>query len=230
MNSMNLKTRYNLFIARRHLGPSRGFKKDLWTKLSDRADALYPQPLSARRSLARLRYAAVMASVVLAAFGGTGVYAYTSPQVYEGTPLYPVKMAIERVAEKTVVTPAARLRFNLKQVERREAENKIMAVKKVNTVRLEKARARVEKLEDQVANQTEKTPVPLKIDAKSEQKLKAVLIRRANRLNASTTVPVVIPGKINKNVILPINKGRTNRTEDLPAGPPRPSVSEASRQ
>lgn len=63
-----------------------------------------------------------LASLVLFFTLGTGVYAYESPEVTEGHPLYFVKSGLESVRERVARSPEARAQFHAEMMERRLAE------------------------------------------------------------------------------------------------------------
>ena len=141
---MSLKTRYNLWKTRKSLGPEAGFRSDLWKKLDARwagqykTDYLWYQTLFFKR--------AVAVAIVVFAMGGfvTGAYAYASPDVTAGTPLYPIKQQMEKVEEKLQLTPEAKAKFYLKQMDRREAE---AAVIKSRGQKLEQAENQIKQAE-----------------------------------------------------------------------------------
>jgi hypothetical protein len=71
------------------------------------------------------RYAVVTAVlIVLLGGGGVGVgsYAYASDEVTEGTPLYPIKIGLEKIEEMMPRAPEDVPKFQLKQARRRLAE------------------------------------------------------------------------------------------------------------
>lgn len=77
------------------------------------------------RSVARrsFRFALVGITSVALVFGmGTGVYAYASPDVSEGTALYPIKRGIETVEQTLATTPEARAAFHVRMMGRRMRE------------------------------------------------------------------------------------------------------------
>lgn len=63
-----------------------------------------------------------LASLVLFFTVGTGVYAYESPEVSEGHPLYFVKLGFESLRERTALSPESRAEFHAEMMERRLAE------------------------------------------------------------------------------------------------------------
>ena len=124
---MNLKTRYNLYTMKKSLSPSSVFKASLHKKLDTAWKAQYGKiPWYQRIGWYQ---AGAFAVVVLLLVGGGGAYAYSSPEITEGSTLYPLKQAIETVEEVTRVTPEAKAEFYLKKIERREAEKEILQKK-----------------------------------------------------------------------------------------------------
>lgn len=124
---MNLKTRYNLHAMKKSLNPSSTFKDSLHSKLGAAWEARYGKT-PWYRSVGWYQ-AGAFAVVVLLLVGGGGAYAYSSPEITEGSALYPIKQAIETVEEVTKITPEAKAEFYLKKIERREAEKEILQKK-----------------------------------------------------------------------------------------------------
>ncbi len=62
------------------------------------------------------------AAIILLIFGTSSVYAYTSDTVIPGNPLYPLKLAVEKVEKVTAITPAAQVAVNEKLSDRRLKE------------------------------------------------------------------------------------------------------------
>lgn len=120
---MSWKLSYNLFRLRQKAGPTKQFRSALRYKLSEHYDSLYPVSKAFAWRLMVMRYG-VMAVVVLlvAASIGTGAYAYDNPGVNEASLLYPVKKTIEKVQGKLVQGSVAKANFQLKQMQRRQAE------------------------------------------------------------------------------------------------------------
>lgn len=165
---MNLITRWNLWRAEQKLNPRAVFRRALKNRLLTVWESHYgrvPEPWL-------VHYAKAFTVGLIVVFTGTtSAYAYTSPQVTDGTILYPVKRAIERVEEKTKTTPEAKAAFYLKQIDRREAEKTILAhqqkrVKKVE-VEIEKNEESLATAEQRIATST--SPV---IKARAQKRLK----------------------------------------------------------
>ncbi len=117
---MSLKTRLQLRKVKKQFSPSTQFKRELSRKLDSVWKVRYGKPAWYQSGL--LYKVGAFAVVLLILAGGGGAYAYSSPTVTEGNPLYPVKKAIEKVEEITKVTPEAKVKFYLKTIARREAE------------------------------------------------------------------------------------------------------------
>ncbi len=119
---MKLRHYYHWYKLRQRSAPDRQFKRALWQKL----DQAYARELAP--SVSRLRYRVWRLSIAmttgLIAVGsvGTAAYAYNSPTVTEGSPLYTIKRNIEKIEEKLQRTPAQKVAFDLKKIQRREAE------------------------------------------------------------------------------------------------------------
>ena len=117
---MQLKTRLKFLQIKKQLSPSKDFKHVLERKLSKAWDEQYKTVPWYRVRV--LYVGSALVALVIILIGGGATYAYTSPEVTEGTVLYPVKKAMERVEEATKFTPEAKAKFILKTIERREAE------------------------------------------------------------------------------------------------------------
>lgn len=127
---MNLKQRYNLWKVKRFANPSNVFKRGLQKKLETSWNDKYAMRIYWFQTRIFKFTAAGMIAVILAGSFGTGTYAYYSPEVTEGSVLYPVKSTIEKIEEKTKRNPEAQAKFYLKQMEKREAEKKRLEEKK----------------------------------------------------------------------------------------------------
>lgn len=105
---------------REESGASKEFKDALWLKLSSKIESHTPVVVASWR-----RFALVGITSFVIIFGiGTGVYAYESPKVVEGHPLYFIKNNIEQVQERTAITPVMRERLKKRMIERRMREER----------------------------------------------------------------------------------------------------------
>jgi hypothetical protein len=103
-----------------------------------------------------LKYASVMAVVIVLLGGGgvgVGTYAYASDEVTEGTPLYPIKIGLEKIEEMLPRPPEDVPKFQLKQARRRLAEADIIAERlekqaQMQTIEQEAFRKTFESCED----------------------------------------------------------------------------------
>ncbi len=140
--------RYNLWRLKRVLSPPAVFKKQLWLTLSAQIKKREKAPLHwYTYAWARFRIAIVSALVAATTFG-TSMYAYASPDVTEGTVLYPVKHTLEKVEEKlTPKTPEAQAKLILKKIQRREAEKVVMERRQINVKSIEK---KIERLDNEL--------------------------------------------------------------------------------
>ncbi len=125
---MDLKTRYNLWKLKRAANPSVAFKATLRKNLNIAWNAKYGGKMPWYQT-GMARVATSFAMVTLLLSGGGGVYAYTSPEVTEGSALYSVKQVIETVEEITKITPEAKAKFYIKKISRREAEREVLEKK-----------------------------------------------------------------------------------------------------
>lgn len=97
--------------------PSKQFEKKLWMRL----DAELPRPLI-RHKIKRLMNVPAIATAAVLLLGGTGSYAYASPNVVPDSPLYGVKAGIENVEEGLKFSPEAKAKFHARMAERRGKE------------------------------------------------------------------------------------------------------------
>lgn len=96
--------------------PRRAFKHALWSRLSSAYDGEYP----VHDQRLHWRLALTPVAVVVLLFGmGTGTYAYASPAVGEGHPLFGMKRGLEQLGGQFQLTPEARERYQEWQTERR---------------------------------------------------------------------------------------------------------------
>ncbi len=135
--------RYNAWKIKKDVKPTARFRAALSKKLSAAWLNSYPRLSWYKVHITQIISASI-AGIVLAGSVGTGAYAYTSPDVTEGHPLYPLKQTIEKVEEKTQSSPEAKAQFYLKQLARREAEKKVLERKQKQTQKLEDQMDRVE--------------------------------------------------------------------------------------
>ncbi len=127
---------YQFWKMKRSLSPSSAFKKELLQHLGKSFENVaLPVVFWYQTTFWRYSVAGFLGVVIM---GSTGVYAYASPNVSEGTVLYPLKEQIENIEEKLQTTPEKKAKFYLKKVERREAELKVLSAKKTanyNTIK-----------------------------------------------------------------------------------------------
>jgi len=97
---------------RRETTPSRAFE-----------DALLRRIAGAPVSRPVFRFVGVGAAAIILFFSlGTGVYAYGSPDVLDGHPLYFIKQGLERAEGRFATTAETRARFHARMTERRMEE------------------------------------------------------------------------------------------------------------
>lgn len=169
---MKLRLFYNLKKEQRVLSARPEFKKDLWNKLEARLDVSAPLPWYRRPALEIAMAGGMLGFIFL----GTGVYAYTSPYVTEGTPLYPVKIGLENIEEKTKLTTESKVEFYLKKAERRDEEKVVIIKKQPATVASSTAPVKQKEIQ--------KTPVQKTEQAISQLETKLEKIKA--KLNTST--------------------------------------------
>ena len=140
---------YKLWKEKNALKPSRAFRSALWKKLDSAwQDAFQPKTLWYQIPVFKYSLVALAVLIVVGS-SGVGAYAYNSSEVTEGTVFYPVKRAIERVEEKVVERrkPEVQARFYLKQIERREAEEKVMVKRGRVAEQIQKVEEKIERTE-----------------------------------------------------------------------------------
>lgn len=154
---MNLKQRYNLWKVKRSVSASGVFKRELQKKLIIAWNDKYTVKNYWFQTRIFKFTAAGMIAMLLAGSFGTGAYAYYSPEVTEGSMLYPVKNTIEKIEEKTKRNPEAQAKFYLKQLQRREAEKKRLEEKNKVVenldVQIEKIGEKLEQVNTKLQNQ-----------------------------------------------------------------------------
>lgn len=124
------------------------------------SDALLKKIVGVPQPRPVFRFATVgIASLVLVFGMGTGVYAYESPDVIEGHPLYFVKEKLERMEEKMAPTSEARAEFHAKMYNRRmnEAERLATQSDKISGV-LESAAIELDQSVEELSTETEEMP------------------------------------------------------------------------
>lgn len=143
---------YKLWKEKKALHPSREFKSALWKKLDNAWQKEY-QTKVFWYQMPAFRYSmAVLAVLVFISTTGIGAYAYNSPEVTEGTRLYGIKKAIEKVEEKVAErrAPESQAKFYLKQIERREAEKQVVERRMAHEVQLQKTEEKIDRTEKQL--------------------------------------------------------------------------------
>lgn len=103
--------------------PSPGFKRSLEARLMSEIGCNPTVSMSWKLAFS------MVTAVMVVAVSGTGVYAYSSPDVLPDTPLYGVRLALENVEEKIAVLPDWRAKVIVKHLKRRIQENEIMKQK-----------------------------------------------------------------------------------------------------
>lgn len=120
---------YILHQLRKKAAPTMEFRSALFYKLSERYDALYQNQnvlLENRSRILILRYAAAALSIILVLSISTGVYAYNSPQVNESSPLYKIKIGMEKIEKRIARNPEKKASVALKQMQKRKQEIKVL--------------------------------------------------------------------------------------------------------
>lgn len=113
--------------------PNAKFKRVLLVQLSGEYDRLYPGSWFSWNRVVAIP----MATMLIFVTTGTGVYAYSSPEVTDGTKLYPVKQGIELIEKRLHFGPESEAQFRAKMMERRIQEGEVMIQK--NCIKPEQA-------------------------------------------------------------------------------------------
>lgn len=131
----------------------------------------------------------VMAGILGFTAIGTGAYAYSNPEITEGTTLYPVKQAIEKVEERIKITQEGKAKFYIKKMERREAEREVLEIRSedeiinitTTTVKIEK-KEKIKKTDSEI-DKVEKELVKMKseLDEERDKKLKEKIEERLKK-------------------------------------------------
>ncbi len=142
----------------RKAGPTRAFQDELFLRL-------VPKPVVSYRQHA-FRFAAVGMASLLVVFGtGTSVYAYDSPDVSDGHPLYPIKQGIERIEERFAANSEQRAEFHARMMGRRMAEAE----------RLDGAKEQITRILESAAAELDLSVDELKGDLRDPEKRKELL-------------------------------------------------------
>lgn len=176
---MNLKLYYQLWKTRRQLSPSSSFKRTLGGKLDAMWNERYETtaPVYGARFL-KWSFAVVAAAVFMGGLS-TGAYAYTSPEVTEGHPLYPLKRKIEAAEGKLYRAPERKARFEARQAERRKAEAAVARRRAEQAEKqLREVRERRLEIEQKLKTDTEK---PVSADVQKELEKQKQRLEKAER-------------------------------------------------
>jgi len=197
---MNYKILYNLWRTKESATPSRQFKRALWQKL-EQDFSLAPKINSAP---VWLKWSLIgVASLLIVASFGTGVYAYNSSEVTEGTFLYPIKQKLEQAEEVVKTAPEVQAQFLIKKIARREAEKIVMekrgqATEKLDR-RIEKTIEQLEKADEilqkmEVKQELKNKKIRPQVQAVLEKRLEMKIDKTINKINSQ-----IVPGKKQKS-------------------------------
>ena len=140
--------------------PSRAFRNELYLRI-------VPKPVVSYRQHAFRFAVAGMASLLVVLGTGTSVYAYDSPTVSDGHPLYSIKQGIERIEERFAATPEMRAEFHAKMMERRMAEAE----------RLDESKEQIPQILESAAAELDLSVDELKSDLRDPKERKELLDR-----------------------------------------------------
>lgn len=181
-----------MWKMRQSLSPDKAFKAALLKKLNTRLDAAYNVKYVWYQTV-WFKHAAGFAVVIFVVTSlGTGAYAYSSPQVTEGSVLYSIKKNLENIEGKVKITPEAKARFYLKTIERREKEKDVLEKENVELKNIEKVNQTIEKTEDKLFEEANKIVEKLELegedkddeDVKLRQEVKARVRARLQKIEA----------------------------------------------
>ncbi|MBI4257307.1 hypothetical protein HY626_04610 [Candidatus Uhrbacteria bacterium] len=166
--------------AKQSSAPAKAFRGRLLSELSLAYDQEYGCP---QRRPFLIQFAGVSFASLVLFFGmGAGVYAYESPQVTEGHPLYFVKSGLESIQGGFARSPEARAQFHAEMMERRLAEGEYQLPHRPD---------RVPPSLDEAAEQFEQTISALDEGVKDEMRKKLIeslSLHRARYLELSVRV------------------------------------------
>lgn len=111
-----LKIRLTLWNLHRRAAPRRGFERALLARIEGRPAGVFSFQMFALQRLA------VPLGVLVLSLVATSTYAYTSPNVAAGHPLYRFKRKFEGYQEQLSRSPESRAKFYVQKAERRLAE------------------------------------------------------------------------------------------------------------
>ncbi|MBI2444114.1 MAG: hypothetical protein HYV42_02660 [Candidatus Magasanikbacteria bacterium] len=193
---MSWRVRYYLWQERRRLAPRPRFQRALKERLAVVARERYGERPRWRWRYRLVRLASgALAGVIGVASVSTGAYAYVSPEVTPASALYPVKHALERVAERWPRSDEKQARFYARQLERREAEAQVAAMRGESSERIAE---RIEQIEQRLVAIAEKLaatqkPLPVPARVRLERKQER-LEKKYQQLLDRQSGPVSIPG------------------------------------
>ncbi len=176
--------------------PSRAFTSALLSKL---------EPVASYRQHA-FRFATAGMAAVLVIFGtGTSVYAYSSPDVSDGHPLYPIKHGMEQLQERFAATSDQRAEFHADMMQRRMAEAE----------RLDQTKEQIPKILESAASELDLSVNELKADLRDPEQRKEVIDRLSETNERYADVLSRVPKAMDRPEM-------TGRPDGLRREPPSP--------
>lgn len=187
----------------REAGPSTAFKDELFLRL-------VPKPAVSYRQHA-FRFAAVgMASLLVVLGGGTSAYAYSSDEVSDGHPLYPIKHGIEQIEGRFAATPEQRAEFHARMMQRRVSEAE----------RLDQSKDQIPKILESAAAELDLSVDELKDDLRDPEQRKELLDQLSETNERYAEVLSRVPK--GKHRPPPPPEGMRMRVQQMREGPPQP--------
>lgn len=136
--------------------PGRQFKRELWVKLDQGFNCVYPTAIVSWRRIIAIPVASFCLVIVM----GTGTYAYASPNVAEGDALFTIKRGLESVESRFHPSEEAQEKYERRIIRRRIQEGEILRNK------LQRIRVRID---ESGLPAEEKVELLLKLDLNIER-------------------------------------------------------------
>jgi len=182
----------------RKANPTRAFKNELYLRI-------VPKPIVSYRQHA-FRFAAAGIASLLVVFGtGTSVYAYSSPDVSDGHPLYPIKHGIEQIQERLALNPNQRAAFHADMMQRRMAEAE----------RLDQTKEEIPKILESAAAELDLSVGELKADLRDPEQRNEVIDKLSETNERYADVLSRVPKAMDRPEM-------TGRPDGLRREPPSP--------
>ena len=169
--------------------PSDAFKERLWQRLDAELEAahIHKRPWHQRFAVP------VAAVAIVGLLGGSGTYAYASPNVAPDSSLYQVKTSIEWVEERFHRSPESLATFHHRMAERRHAEYERLDRAEVRDEVFQRLQHHLELSDEQIEALQERPEIKERLQERSRmirQRHQERLERQEQRREAPARVPV----------------------------------------